>query len=130
MAKESGIKSYRDLEVWQMAMDLAVRCYKLSNPFPSEEKYGLSSQVRRASVSIAANIAEGWGRESTPSFVNHLRIAQGSTRELETHLILVERRGFAGGTEYSRALSDCERISKMLRSLIRSLNDRDGPTTT
>jgi four helix bundle protein len=74
-------------------MDLAVECYALTKEFPKEEIYGLVSQIRRAFVSIAANIAEGYGREAAGAYVHHLKIAQGSLKELETHLILSTRAG-------------------------------------
>ena len=84
------IESHKDLEVWQMAMTLAEDCYHLTARFPKDEVYGMSAQIRRAAVSIPANIAEGYGREQTGSFIQFLRIAQGSARELETHLILTD----------------------------------------
>jgi four helix bundle protein len=86
------IQSFKDLKVWQKAIDLSVLCYQLTADFPRDETYGMAAQVRRAAVSIAANIAEGHGREHTRSFVQFLRIAQGSAKELETHLIIAEAR--------------------------------------
>ncbi len=80
------IKSYRDLEVWNVAMDLAASCYTLTRLFPKDELYGMTSQIRRAAASIPANIAEGHGREHTKEFLNHLSVARGSLMELETHL--------------------------------------------
>lgn len=80
----SPIKSYRDLTVWQHAMDLAESLYRVTSPFPKEEMFGLTSQIRRAAVSVAANIAEGHGRERTQSFIQFLRQSQGSLKELET----------------------------------------------
>ena len=117
----SPIRSYQDLEVWQMSMDLAEKCYKLTHAFPREEQYGLIAQIRRAAVSIPANIAEGYGRDMTGSFVQFLRVAQGSARELETHLLLSARLQFATSESVAGPLSLIERISKMLRSLIRKL---------
>jgi four helix bundle protein len=86
-----GFRSYRDLLVWQRGVALALDCYRFSKKLPKEEMYGLTSQIRRASVSIPANIAEGHGRELTGSFVHHLRIAQGSLKELETELLILRR---------------------------------------
>jgi four helix bundle protein len=74
--------------VWQAAIDLAVDCYEFTKWFPKEEVYGLTSQIRRAATSVAANIAEGHGREVTGSFIQFLRIAQGSLKELETHMLI------------------------------------------
>ncbi len=75
---EKPVKSYRDLIVWQKAMDLVVSCYRASSQFPEIERYGLLSQLRRAAVSIPANIAEGWGRDSSKEYLRYLSIAYGS----------------------------------------------------
>ena len=82
------IESYEDLEVWQLAMTLVEQCYDLAKLFPKDDLYGLSSQFKRASVSIPSNIAEGYGRDQSGGFIQFLRIAQGSSRELETQLML------------------------------------------
>jgi four helix bundle protein len=119
------IESYRDLRVWQEAMALAVACYHLTQGFPKEEMFGLTSQIRRSAASIAANIAEGYGREHTRSFVQFLRLAQGSLKELETHLLLSERVVAVAANGASGILSKCEIVGKMLRSLIRSLQRRE-----
>ncbi|MEQ1716693.1 MAG: four helix bundle protein [Hyphomicrobium sp.] len=115
------MRSYKDLEVWQVAMELAAACYEHTRLYPREETYGMTSQIRRASVSIAANIAEGYGREQTGSFIQFLRIAQGSTKELETHLMLALRVGLSKPEVLEPLMTRCERVSKMLRNLIRSL---------
>ena len=112
------------MEVWKTAIDLVEQSYQLTRGFPRDEAYGLSSQIRRASVSIAANIAEGFGRESTASFIQFLRISQGSTRELETHFIIVRRIKLCNEEQAKELLKACESISKMLRALIRSLEAR------
>ena len=117
--KDVTINSYRDLKVWQGAMELAVACYDLTKTFPRDEAYGMTAQMRRAAASVAANIAEGHGRESTASFVQFLRIAQGSLKELETHVILAGRVGLAANVE--QILEQASVIGKMLRALIRSL---------
>ena len=121
---DPSINSYRDLKVWQDAMTLAESCYRLTRPFPRDELFGLTSQIRRAAASIPANIAEGHGRENTGNFVQHLRISQGSLKELETHLLLAERVGILATTDLQAALAQCESLGKMLRALIRSLQDR------
>ena len=87
------VRTYRDLKVWQEAMQLVKDTYRLTAHLPKDEAYGLTTQLRRASVSIPANIAEGYGRGVTGSYVQFLRIARGSLRELETHLLLVSRLG-------------------------------------
>ena len=86
-----SIKSYCELEVWQKAMDLVVECYRTGERFPKTEVYGLTSQLRRAAVSVAANFAEGQGRSHTREFLNHLSMAYGSLMEVETHLQIAGR---------------------------------------
>jgi four helix bundle protein len=119
-----AFQSYRDLKVWQEAMTLAVACYELTRSFPKEEMYGMTSQIRRASGSIAANIAEGHGREATASFVHFLRTAQGSLKELETHLILATRVKMASSDSVEPLLGQCDALGRMLRALTRSLQQR------
>jgi four helix bundle protein len=114
------IETYRDLRVWQDAMDLAEACYRIVGTFPRDELYGLSSQVRRAGVSIPANIAEGYGRNSKGAYVQFLKIAQGSLKELETHIILAERLGLVR-TDAGPILASCDSLGRMLWSLIRSI---------
>ena len=118
------INSYRDLLVWQQAMELAVLCYSVTREFPKEELFGLTSQIRRASSSIAANIAEGHGREMPGSFVQFLRVAQGSLKETETHVLLSERVGLLPSIRVEPVMKKCEDVGKMLRSLIRAIQDR------
>lgn len=80
------MENYKDLRVWQKAIDLVVTVYQLTKKFPQEERYALTSQIQRAVTSIPANIAEGWGRASTKEYIYHLTVARGSLMELETHL--------------------------------------------
>jgi four helix bundle protein len=115
------ITSYRDLKVWQLAIEISVVCYEVTKAFPREEIYGLTSQIRRSSTSVAANIAEGFGRENNGSFVQFLRIAQGSLKELETHLIISERVGLMAADVLNEVLNRCEENGKMLGALIRSV---------
>jgi four helix bundle protein len=122
-----AIRSYRDLKVWQRSMALAESVYRVTSVFPREEQFGLTAQARRAAVSIPANIAEGYGRESTASYVNFLRIAQGSLKELETHLILASRIAFATAASIDPLLEETDQIGRMLRSLIRSLRPLPTP---
>lgn len=118
------VRSYRDLLVWQAAVELAVTCYSTTKSFPHSELYGLTSQIRRSSTSIAANIAEGHGREHTNSFIQYLRVAQGSLKELETHLIVSQKVELLGPDGLSSLLADADAIGRMLRSLIRSLQQK------
>jgi four helix bundle protein len=115
------VTSYRDLLVWKAAIELAVACYSATKAFPASETYGMTSQIRRSSTSISANIAEGYGREQRGSFVQFLRVAQGSLKELETHLILSERLELMVRKDTAQLLSQSEEFGKMLRSMIRSL---------
>jgi four helix bundle protein len=124
MTGPAQIKSYRDLRIWQDSMTLAERAYRLTRQFPREETFGLSAQIRRAAASIPANIAEGPGRENTQSFIQYLRIAQGSLKELETHLILAGRVGLVGTENVEELLRQCEAVGKMVRLLIRSLQGK------
>jgi four helix bundle protein len=126
VAARMAIKSYKDLNVWQQSLDLSVDLYQLTSSFPRAEMFGLTTQIRRAASSIPANIAEGWGREGTKEFIQFLRVAQGSCSELETHLILSERLGFSSAQDSARRFTSIENISKMLRSLIRSLQTKLG----
>lgn len=121
----SEINSYRDLLVWQQAMDLAEAVYVVSRTWPKEEMYGLTSQARRSVVSVSANIAEGYGRENRGSYVQFLRIAQGSLKELETHLLLAERLSIASSNEVAGCLEKCESVGKLLRLLLRKLTADD-----
>lgn len=109
-------------------MTVASDCYVVSKGFPRDEIYGMTAQVRRAAVSIAANIAEGHGRENTGSFIQFLRISQGSLKELETHLLLAAKVQLLEGSSVEPILSRCETLGRMLRRLIRSLQGRvTGP---
>jgi four helix bundle protein len=105
-------------------MTLAEFCYRLTRQFPRDELFGLTSQIRRAAGSIPANIAEGHGRENTGSFVQHLRISQGSLKEMETHLLLAERVGIVPEQDLQPVLAQCESLGKMIRALIRSLQEK------
>lgn len=123
--KKSPIKSYRALEVWQQAMDLAVECYKLTQRFPKTKTFGIVSQIRRSASSVPANTAEG-RREGRAHFVQYLRVAQGSLKELETHLLLPVRAGFLQDKEGGPILRRCADVGKMLRGLVRALDPRTG----
>ncbi|MDH4986071.1 four helix bundle protein [Aminobacter anthyllidis] len=104
-------------------MDLAVAIYEATKSWPKEELYGLTSQVRRAAVSVPANIAEGYGRENRGSYQQFLRIAQGSLKELETHLLISQRIGMAPQSSIAPLLASSESAGKLLRLLIRKLSN-------
>ena len=107
-------------------MTIAEQVYRLTGCFPKDEIYGMTSQIRRAAVSIAANVAEGHGREHRGSFVQFLRIAQGSLKELETHLLLALRVNLAPPDTVEPVLAECDELGRMLRSLIRSVQRRQA----
>jgi len=113
---------YSDLQVWQKAIDLVTEIYGLTANFPADERFGLVSQVRRAAVSIPANIAEGHGRKSTNAFLNHLSIANGSLMELETHLQISLRLGFVSEKNIAAILPKTDEIGKMISGLRNSLS--------
>jgi four helix bundle protein len=119
----TAIVSFRDLEVWQRAMDLVTAIYKASDHFPVIERYGLSSQVKRASVSIPSNIAEGHARRDG-AFLNHVRIALGSQAEVDTEIELAVRLGFLSADDAKPIQAEIDRVRQMLHGLRRSLEAR------
>ena len=120
----SAPKSYRDLEVWKKSIELAETVYRLSSLFPSEEKFGLTSQIRRAATSVPANIAEGAERHGTGEFLQFLGIASGSLAEVETFLTRAERLGMATSAQTARPLEQAAEVGRMLNGLKRSLRSR------
>lgn len=123
---QQKVRSYRDLRVWQKGIELAKRCYLDTRTFPREEMFGLTSQIRRASSSVPANIAEGYGRESRREYIKFLRIAQGSLKELETHWILAREVGLAQQNAVDPLLDEADALGRMLRALIRKLQEKEG----
>ena len=119
------IRSYRDLRVWQLGMDLALASYDIAKKLPAFERYELASQIRRACVSVPSNIAEGYGRRYRGDYVRHLYIANGSLKELETEITLAERLGYLPTTLTTDALVLADRLGRMLAALTRRLTTRD-----
>ena len=115
-------QDYHDLIVWQKALDLTVCIYKITRSFPNSELYGLTSQIRRASVSVASNIAEGRGRLNPAEFRQFLGVAQGSIFELRTQLLVARKLGFISEESFDEADSVSNEISKMLRTFIQRLS--------
>src|SRR5687767_4131966 len=111
------VRSYRDLVVWERAVDLAAEIYRLSAGFPRQEQFGLTSQVRRASVSVAANIAEGSGRATSRDLMNFLSIARGSLNETESLIFVAQRLGFATAVDCTEAMRLADETSRMLAAL-------------
>jgi len=115
------IDSYQQLEVWQKAVTLVTEVYQVTRTFPREEIYGLTSQLRRAAVSIPANIAEGWGRNTTRDYIQFLRVARGSLLELETHLVIAGNLEFIDPSAQERLGQRTQEINRMLNGLIKSV---------
>lgn len=116
------VKSYKDLIVWQKAMDLVEMVYQVTKGFPKEELYGLTNQLRRAAVSVPSNIAEGQARRSTAEFRNFLSIARGSLAEVETQLLIAERLGYTPSDALNNILKIQVEINKMTNTLISKLS--------
>jgi four helix bundle protein len=122
------LKSYRELLVWQKAINLVVDSYRATAAFPKSETYGLMSQIRRAATSIPANIAEGYGRGSRKEYLQFLMIAQGSLKELETHVIVAEKLAYLTKSQTEPLLSSTDELGRMLGTLIRKLKLSPSPT--
>jgi four helix bundle protein len=116
----SAIKSYRDLEVWQKGMELVMQVYQKTRSFPREEQFGLVGQMRRAAISIPANIAEGHGRTHLKEYLNFLSTAYGSLMELETHIILAERLTYIN-SEAQALLKQTSELGRILNGLMKAL---------
>ncbi len=114
-------ESYRKLEVWQKAMDLAETAYRISRGFPEDERFGMTAQIRRAVISISNNIAEGYGRIHRGDYVHHLSMARGSLMEVENCLTLAVRLGFAQREQAIPTWQLSQSVGAMLTQLIRSL---------
>jgi len=123
-----GVKDYRELIVWQKAMDLVEMVYRASASFPREEVYGLRSQVRRAAVSVPSNIAEGQARATTADFLHFLSIARGSLKEVETQVIIAQRLGYIDGQKESELTGLSEEVSRLISGLIKALRKKVGQT--
>ena len=115
------MRPHEKLDVWNRAVDLVVAVYRVTDPFPREEKFGLTSQIRRAAVSVPANIAEGAARTYTKEFLQFLSHAQGSASELETELLIANRLGYFNVKDYDRLRGALDDIGKMLAGLAKRL---------
>jgi four helix bundle protein len=120
------IKNYQDLEVWRVGMDLCVTAYEHVKSLPSAERFELSSQIRRAAVSVPSNVAEGHTRRQPKPFLNHVHIALGSLAELETCLIVSSHLGYLSPQSIEMTLSEAARVGQMLNGLARSIDRRLG----
>jgi four helix bundle protein len=118
------VRSYRQLKVWQLAMEVAVVVYQLTADFPKHELYGLTSQMRRAAVSVPSNVAEGNKRESIKEYLHHISIAARSLAELETQLLLAEKLKYCTAQQIEDVLAQAAEVGKMLCGLQRSLRTK------
>jgi four helix bundle protein len=117
-----SIKSYKDLLIWKKGMELSVMVYSLTSEFSSDERFGLIPQLRRASISIPSNIAEGYGRGSTKSYIQFIKISRGSLYELETQMLLAFQLGFISNViQYNSVLENITELSKMISSFLKKL---------
>lgn len=115
------MRPHENLEVWKKSIDLTVEVYRATESFPKEEKFGLTSQIRRASVSTAANIAEGAARRSDKEFLNFLSIAQGSASEVETEFLIAFRLGYVENDQYQTLMRNLNEIGRLITGLGRHL---------
>ncbi len=122
-------RNYRNLELWQRAMDLVIECYDAAKKLPAREVYGLVSQIQRAAVSIPANVAEGQGRQHRAEFIQHLSIAKGSLTELETHIQIACRLQYLKEDEERELLTRTAEVGRLLNGLLRFLRSKDSAPT-
>lgn len=120
------MRPHQNLDAWLKALELVTDIYKGTERFPKEERYGLTNQIRRAAVSIPANIAEGAGRHSKKEFAHFLSNSQGSASELETELIIAHRLGYLDETSFARLVSQLERIGRLITGLRRHVTFADN----
>ena len=120
----SGVKSYKELLIWQKGIKIVVLIYKLTKDFPKEEIYALTSQLKRASISVPSNIAEGFGRQTDKSFNHFLNISRGSLNEIETQLIIAKELDFVlDNNLFNEILFLIEEESKMINAFSKNLKD-------
>jgi four helix bundle protein len=118
--------SFRDLAVWQRAIELTLAVYKLTAAFPDSERFGLTNQLRRASVSVASNIAEGYGRATKGEYVQFLGHARGSASEVETQLVIARALDYGAKQQLQNADDLCSEVGRMLRAMMRTLQTRSA----
>ena len=119
-------ESFRDLTVWQRAIEMSLQVYKLTAGFPDSERFGLTNQLRRASVSVASNIAEGYGRSTRGEYVQFLGHARGSNSEIETQLVIANSLGFGQKDVMTVAENLCNEVGRMLGALMKSQTARQS----
>jgi four helix bundle protein len=119
------MRPHEKLDVWKKSIDITIEIYRLTEDFPKDERFGLTSQIRRASVSIAANIAEGAARRTRKEFINFLSIAQGSASEVETELLIAFKLGYCDKEIYSKIVCGLDEIGRMLTGLSSRLRSKE-----
>jgi four helix bundle protein len=124
------IRDFKDLEVWQRAVELVVESYRITKSFPSEERYGLIAQVRRAAVSVPSNIAEGRGRFGLRSFLYHLSVSSGSLMELETQLVIAERLQYLTPADAQALMERTAEVRRLLAGMVRALRAKQRRAVT
>jgi len=122
-----AVQHYRQLIAWQKAMELVRLVYDMTDDFPSEERFGLTSQIRKAVVSIPSNIAEGQGRNSSKEFINHLSIAYGSLMETETQTLVAEMRGYSTPEKRGLVIDQAAEVGRLVNGLSNSIGRRARP---
>jgi len=118
------LKNYKELKVWQKSYQLCLDIYRATKEFPDEERYGLTSQIRRAAVSVVSNIAEGYGRKTIPDYTRALYMAYGSNCELETQILLSADLGYIKEKDFDKLQNDIGAVERMLKALIKSLQEK------
>ena len=121
------LKNFKDLNVWQKSYNICIELYKLTRSFPNEEKFGLTSQMRRVAISVPSNIAEGYGRKTIPDYVRCLYIAYGSICELETQTLLSGDLQYLNNEDQVVLLDKIKEVERMLMALIKSLENKNNP---
>lgn len=119
-------KNFKNLEVWKVAHELVIQVYNSNIKFPSNEKYGIESQLKRAVVSVPANIAEGYKRQQDKELINFLSISQGSLSEVEYYLILIKELGYIDKDTYAQMMLKVEKVDRMLESFIYKIKKNTG----
>jgi four helix bundle protein len=124
------VRNYRDLRVWHAAVDLSLQVYAVTRAFPRSEEFGLASQLRRAAVSVASNVAEGHARSGSRDFVRFLWIARGSLAEVDTQLLIADRLGYVASEDLTNVRIRIDIVARMLKrlqmALLRGSDDRAG----
>lgn len=120
------MKSHRELDVWQVSMELVMESYRIAHRLPKHEQFGLSSQIRRASISVPANIAEGYGRLHRGDYLHQLSFALGSLREHETLIEIIARLGYVGVEDLGSSVTLADRVGRMLHRLTTRLKSTNA----